>query len=59
MEMVKGIHRVEAPLGERFVCMYLLVGDDATGRELEHLVFDPLRDVDAVLLVLEAGGSDK
>lgn len=29
MEMRKGLHRVQAPLGERFVALYLLVGDDA------------------------------
>ena len=28
MEIAPGIHRVEAPLGERFVCMYLLAGDE-------------------------------
>ena len=28
MEIAPGIHRVEAPLGDRFVCMYLLVGDE-------------------------------
>lgn len=26
MEIAPGIHRIEAPLGDRFVCMYLLVG---------------------------------
>ena len=30
MEIAPGIHRVETPLGDRFVCMYLLVGDDCT-----------------------------
>ena len=30
MEIAQGIHRVEAPLGDRFVCMYLLVGDECT-----------------------------
>jgi glyoxylase-like metal-dependent hydrolase (beta-lactamase superfamily II) len=30
MEIAKGIHRVQASLGDRFVCMYLLVGDEAT-----------------------------
>ncbi|GAA1054975.1 hypothetical protein GCM10017608_18270 [Agromyces luteolus] len=29
MEIRKGLHRVQAPLGERFVALYLLVGDDA------------------------------
>jgi glyoxylase-like metal-dependent hydrolase (beta-lactamase superfamily II) len=28
MEIRPGLHRVEAPLGERFVALYLLVGDD-------------------------------
>lgn len=30
MEFAPGIHRVKAPLGNRFVCMYLLVGDEDT-----------------------------
>lgn len=30
MEIASGIHRIEAPLGDRFVCMFLLVGEDAT-----------------------------
>ena len=29
MEIRPGLHRVEAPLGERFVALYLLIGDDA------------------------------
>ena len=29
-ELAPGLHRVEAPLGERFVACYLVVGDDAT-----------------------------
>jgi glyoxylase-like metal-dependent hydrolase (beta-lactamase superfamily II) len=29
MEVAPGIHRIVAPLGDRFVCLYLLVGDDA------------------------------
>ncbi|GAA1059976.1 MBL fold metallo-hydrolase [Agromyces bracchium] len=29
MEIRKGLHRLQAPLGERFVALYLLVGDDA------------------------------
>lgn len=28
MQIAPGIHRIEAPLGERFVAMHLLVGDD-------------------------------
>jgi glyoxylase-like metal-dependent hydrolase (beta-lactamase superfamily II) len=30
MEIAPGIHRIEAPLGDRFVCMYLLVGSQHT-----------------------------
>ncbi len=30
MEVAPGIHRLEAPLGERFVCLFLLVGDECT-----------------------------
>ena len=30
MEVAPGIHRIEAPLGDRFVAMYLLVGDECT-----------------------------
>lgn len=29
MEVASGIHRVEAPLGDRYVALYLVVGDDA------------------------------
>lgn len=29
MEIAPGIHRIEAPLGDRFVCLYLLVGAEA------------------------------
>lgn len=29
MQIAPGIHRIEAPLGDRFVAMYLLVGDEA------------------------------
>lgn len=29
MELSPGLHRVQAPLGERFVALYLVVGDDA------------------------------
>src|SRR6185503_2367004 len=28
MEVAPGIHRIEAPLGQRFVAMHLLVGDE-------------------------------
>ncbi|MEX1018986.1 MAG: MBL fold metallo-hydrolase [Litorilinea sp.] len=30
MEIVEGIHRIQLPLGDRFVCVYLLVGSEAT-----------------------------
>lgn len=30
MEILPGIHRIEAPLGDRYVAMYLIVGDDAS-----------------------------
>jgi hypothetical protein len=30
MEVAPGIHRIEADLGERYVCQYLLVGDERT-----------------------------
>jgi glyoxylase-like metal-dependent hydrolase (beta-lactamase superfamily II) len=29
VEVAPGIHRIEAPLGDRYVAMYLVVGDDA------------------------------
>ena len=29
MEVAPGIHRIETPLGDRFVCVYVLVGDEA------------------------------
>lgn len=29
MEVAPGIHRIEAPLGDRYVALYLVVGDDA------------------------------
>ena len=30
MEVARGIHRVEADLGERYVCQYLLTGEERT-----------------------------
>ena len=30
MEIAQGIHRIEAPLGERFNALYLLVGSEAS-----------------------------
>lgn len=29
MEVAPGVHRIEAPLGDRFVCVYVLVGGEA------------------------------
>ena len=63
MRVAPGIYRVEAPLGERQVCVYLLIGDrhimlvdsglDSTPREyiLPHLkeVAGELRSIDYVL----------
>jgi len=28
VEILPGIHRIESDLGERFMCQYLLVGED-------------------------------
>ena len=30
MEVAPGIHRIEGDLGERYVCQYLLVGEERT-----------------------------
>jgi glyoxylase-like metal-dependent hydrolase (beta-lactamase superfamily II) len=30
VEVAEGIHRIQAPLGDRFVCLYLLVGETGT-----------------------------
>jgi glyoxylase-like metal-dependent hydrolase (beta-lactamase superfamily II) len=30
MEIAQGVHRIESDLGERFMCQYLLVGDERT-----------------------------
>ena len=48
MLVVPGIHRIEAPLGDRIICVYLLVGDqnimlvdsglDSTPRDLFCLI---------------------
>ena len=38
-EVASGIHRIEAPLGDRYVACYLVVGEDAVreqGPALEH-----------------------
>jgi len=29
MEIAQGIHRIETPLADRFVCLFLLVGEEA------------------------------
>jgi len=64
MEVAPGIHRIEGDLGERYVCQYLLVGDERTLvvdtglREMPSTVIAPyleslglgLADVDDVLI---------
>jgi glyoxylase-like metal-dependent hydrolase (beta-lactamase superfamily II) len=64
MEVAPGIHRVEGDLGERYVCQYLLVGEERTLlvdsglREMPSTVIAPylqslglgLADVDDVLI---------
>jgi glyoxylase-like metal-dependent hydrolase (beta-lactamase superfamily II) len=64
MEVAPGIHRIEGDLGERYVCQYLLVGEqrtllvDAGLREMPSTVIEPylgslgrgLADVDDVLI---------
>jgi glyoxylase-like metal-dependent hydrolase (beta-lactamase superfamily II) len=45
MEVVPGIHRIEGDLGERYVCQYLLVGDERT-----LLVDTGLRDMPAEVI---------
>ena len=46
MEVAPGIHRIEADLGERFVCQYLLVGEERT-----LLVDTGLRDMPRDVIV--------
>ena len=29
MEVAPGIHRIQTPFGDRFICLYLLVGSEA------------------------------
>jgi glyoxylase-like metal-dependent hydrolase (beta-lactamase superfamily II) len=59
MEVARGIHRVEGDLGERYVCQYLVVGEDRTLlvdtglREMPRTVIAPYLDgrrVDDVLI---------
>jgi len=64
MEVVPGIHRIEGDLGERYVCQYLLVGEERTllvdtglrdmpGQVIEPYVADlgrSLADIDNVLI---------
>jgi glyoxylase-like metal-dependent hydrolase (beta-lactamase superfamily II) len=45
MEVAPGIHRIEGDLGERYVCQYLLVGDERT-----LLVDTGLRDMPAQVI---------
>jgi glyoxylase-like metal-dependent hydrolase (beta-lactamase superfamily II) len=45
MEVAQGIHRIEGDLGERYVCQYLLVGDERT-----LLVDTGLRDMPAEVM---------
>jgi glyoxylase-like metal-dependent hydrolase (beta-lactamase superfamily II) len=55
MEVAPGIHRIEGDLGERYVCQYLLVGDDRT-----LLVDTGLRDMpaDVIAPYVELGEID-
>ena len=59
MEVARGIHRVEGDLGERYVCQYLIVGEERTLlvdtglREMPRTVIAPYLDgrrVDDVLI---------
>jgi glyoxylase-like metal-dependent hydrolase (beta-lactamase superfamily II) len=45
MEVARGIHRIEGDLGERYVCQYLLVGEERT-----LLVDTGLRDMPATVI---------
>jgi glyoxylase-like metal-dependent hydrolase (beta-lactamase superfamily II) len=50
VEVAPGIHRIEGDLGERYVCQYLLVGDERTLlvdtglRDMPHTVIAPYLD---------------
>ncbi len=59
MEVARGIHRVEGDLGERYVCQYLVVGEQRTLlvdtglREMPRTVIAPYLDgrvIDDVLI---------
>jgi glyoxylase-like metal-dependent hydrolase (beta-lactamase superfamily II) len=59
MEVAQGIHRLEGDLGERYVCQYLLVGEERTLlvdtglRDMPHTVIAPYLDgrrIDDVLV---------
>ena len=56
MEIAPGIHRIEAPLGDRFVCLYLLVGAEST-----LLIDTGLADMPAEVLLpyMKGAGLDK
>ena len=54
MEVAPGIHRIEGDLGERYVCQYLLVGEERTLlvdtglRDMPNTVIAPYLDGRAV-----------
>ena len=54
MEVVPGIHRIEGDLGERYVCQYLLVGEERT-----LLVDTGLRDMPAEVIALYLATLDR
>jgi glyoxylase-like metal-dependent hydrolase (beta-lactamase superfamily II) len=51
MEVAPGIHRLEGDLGERYVCQYLLVGDERT-----LLVDTGLRDMPRTVIAPQTDG---
>lgn len=54
MEVTPGIHRIEGDLGERYVCQYLLVGDERT-----LLVDTGLRDMPEQVIAPYLAGIDR
>jgi glyoxylase-like metal-dependent hydrolase (beta-lactamase superfamily II) len=54
MEVAPGIHRIEGDLGERYVCQYLLVGDERT-----LLVDTGLRDMPDQVIAPYLAGVDR